>query len=338
VRAGLVSSIPARSGFLVVAGLALSVLSIWVITQLVDIDATLKLLRSIDVVPLFLVGGVLAIQLALRSIRWEYLLPTSEERVAARRLAPVLLVGYLGNILLPARLGEPIRAYLVSRREAVTLSGALGSVLLERVIDLATVAVVAWVAAVAAHAPDWIITGTGVIALAAVAALLVLVIVGVGRVANWFKDHFAPGSPVAKKISDIATRFGEGAGGQQRRWIGLAVAISAVCWLLDGTTFWLIATAVGAPVAWTSCLLIATVTVVGTAIPSAPGYVGTFELATVGIGAALGIASESMLAVAIVAHAMTTLPLAIGGALVLAAASMQPVLARTSRNLQNVDR
>ena len=59
--------------------------------------------------------GVVAVQVALRSFRWSLLLPVRPEGrpIPARRLAPPLLVGYLGNTVLPARLGEAMRAVIV---------------------------------------------------------------------------------------------------------------------------------------------------------------------------------------------------------------------------------
>ena len=112
-----------RRLLLIAAGLGISAGALLLLGQIVDIEATLELLRRTDPLPLMLVLLVLAAQLALRSIRWSYLLPTETgARVPAARLLPVLLVGYLGNIVLPARLGEVVRAYLVSRREAVAFS------------------------------------------------------------------------------------------------------------------------------------------------------------------------------------------------------------------------
>ena len=65
-----------------------------------------------------------------------------------------------------------------------------------------------------------------------------------------------------------------------------------------------------APVA---AMIVSTVAVLSTAIPAAPGYVGTFELAASGALRALGVNDETALAVAIVAHAVVILATAVGG-------------------------
>ena len=60
------------------------------------------------------------------------------------------------------------------------------------------------------------------------------------------------------------------------------------------------------------------VTVLATAIPSAPAYVGTFELAAVSIATALGVPAETALAFAILAHLLSLLPTLVGGPIALA--------------------
>jgi uncharacterized protein (TIRG00374 family) len=257
---------------------------------------------------------VLAAQLALRSIRWSYLLPVETGvRVPAARLLPVLLVGYLSNVVLPARFGEVVRAYLVSRREPVAFSVSLGVVFLERVMDTASLAVVGFAAASLAGAATWMITGTALVAVIASAVVVFLVVVGIGRVVDWGERMLGSASPFVARVGAVVGRFGQGAGEQPRSVIVLAYAISVTCWLLEGTTFWLVGRAIGADLGWMTCVLMAAITILGTAIPSAPGFVGTYELAAVAAGTAVGVPADVSLAVALLAHAATVLPLVIAG-------------------------
>ena len=296
------------------AGLGISAGALLVLGQIVDIEATLELLRRTDPLPLMLVLLVIAAQLALRSIRWSYLLPAETGvRIPAARLLPVLLVGYLGNMVLPARLGEVVRAYLVSRREPVAFSVSLGVVFLERVMDTASLAVVGFVAASLAGAAAWMITGTALVAVVASAVVAFLVGVGIGRVVDWGERMLGSTSPIVGRVGVVLGRFGQGAGEQPRSVIVLAFGISVTCWLLEGTTFWLVGRAIGADLGWMTCVLMAAITILGTAIPSAPGFVGTYELAAVAAGTVVGVPADVSLAVALLAHAATVLPLVIGG-------------------------
>ena len=234
----------------------------------------------------------------------------------------MLLVGYIGNAVLPARFGEPIRAYLVARREDLDAAEAFGSVVLERVVDTATLAVVAFAAAVVVKAPDWIVQATAVAALAGIAFTGALVVIGPGPLVRLTRGLVAH-LPGAARAEPVLGRLDDFARGIERPCcsgaVVVAAIVSAACWMLDATTFWLVARSIGAPVDPAAALLIAAVTVLGTALPSAPGYVGTFELAAATTAQALGVSAAPALALAVLAHAMAVLPTAGAGAVSLIA-------------------
>lgn len=323
---GTASKVGGRRSTLVIrlVGLVVSIAALSVVLHSVDLGACATVVSHADPVPLAACLVVIAAQVVLRSVRWRLLLPAPRHGGSLRvmRILPPLLVGYLGNAVLPARLGEPIRAYLVARREDLDAAEAFGSVVLERVVDTATLAVVAFVAAVAVHAPSWIIQATGLAALIGGGVTGALVVIGpmpLVRVARRIVARL----PMAVRVEPLLDRlddFARGIDGPSRSSaIVFAAAISAACWMLDATTFWLVARSIGAPVSPAAALLIGAVTVLGTALPSAPGYVGTFDLAASTTAQALGVASAPALALAVLAHAITVLPTAGGGAISLVA-------------------
>jgi uncharacterized protein (TIRG00374 family) len=69
-----------------------------------------------------------------RTWRWDYLLRPMK-RVPLRRLFPVVVIGYMGNNVYPARAGELIRAYVLRRREDISVSASLATIIIERVFD-----------------------------------------------------------------------------------------------------------------------------------------------------------------------------------------------------------
>ena len=304
-----------QRGFLAVAGLVLSAAAVWIVLQAVDLEAAAGILGRAAPLPVIAILGVVGLQLALRATRWSHLLPTSP-RIPAMRLLPPLLIGYLGNSVLPARLGEPMRAVVVARREPVGTTEALGSVLLERVIDVATLAMVAFAAALLVGSPAWTAQALGIAAGAGLLGIVLLGTVGI-EPAIRIADRLGLGRRPA--VRGLVVRFAATVGGRsRRRAILLAAAISIGAWLLDAATFWLAGQAVGAGISYAGAALIAGVTVLGTAIPSAPGYVGTFELAAITVAGLLGVPATEALALAIVAHVVTLVPMALGGAVSLA--------------------
>lgn len=300
-------------------GLLVSVVALGVVLRSVDLGACAAVISHANPIPLAACLVVITAQVGLRSLRWRVLLPAPRHGggIRVRRIVPVLLVGYLGNAVLPARLGEPIRAYLVAKREDLDAAEAFGSVVLERVVDTATLALLAFIAAVAVNAPGWIVQATGVAALVGVGLTAALVIVGPTPIVRLTRRLVASG-PFAARAEPIMVRLEVFARGIDRpsrsSAIVVAVIVSGLCWMGDMITFWLVARSIGAPVDPAAALLIAAVTVLGTALPSAPGYVGTFELAAATTAQALGVSAAPALALAVLAHALAVLPVAGAGA------------------------
>jgi uncharacterized protein (TIRG00374 family) len=304
-------------------GLVISVVAVFMVAQLVDVAATIEILKRTQPLPLLGVLGLLATSVTLRAVRWSRLLHRSDgSPIPVARLLPIMLVGYLGNIVLPARLGEVARAYLAARRESVEFSRALGTVLLERVMDVASLSIVGAVVAVAAGAPSWIVQGSLLVAAVGLAVTFALVFVGVGRAATVVERVLRWRPALADRAVAFVRNFGAGAGEQPRGALGLAFVLTTVCWVIEGMYFWLIGIAVGADLSWPVAMLAAAMTVLSTAIPSAPGYIGTYELAAVATAVALGVPSENALAVAVLAHVITSLPVAAAGGVALGRMSL----------------
>lgn len=86
--------------------------------------------------PYFIMASVVLIivDLILRALRWKFLLkPIKSETV--NRLFSILMIGYLSNNILPARMGELVRAQLLGRNCGVNRMQALGTIVVERVFD-----------------------------------------------------------------------------------------------------------------------------------------------------------------------------------------------------------
>jgi hypothetical protein len=315
-----IGALPPRRLAALVVGLVISAVALAVCLQAVDPPEVLRRLGTAQAGPLIALLALLAVQTWVRAVRWGFLLPMKDgARIPARRTLPPLLVGYLGNAVLPARLGEPTRALLVARRENVPGALAFGSVVLERIIDMAVLALVMLPAAWLAGAPRWIVEIAVIAAIGAGAVLVVLVFVGLAAPGRWLDRAGAHlGHGRAASLASLAAarlaEFASGAGAAGRRpALAVAALLTALAWLMDASLVWLAAASLGIPLGLADALVICGVAVLGTAIPSAPGYVGTYELAASAAAVALGIAPESALALAIVVHAMTLLPIALSG-------------------------
>jgi hypothetical protein len=305
-------------------GLLVSAAAVAVLVTVIDIRETATTLGRTN---LWLVAATMLLvpgQVILRTLRWRLLLPLRPDgqRPRVGRVMPVLLIGYLANLILPARLGEPARAYLLARREQIGFARVLGSVLLERVIDLASLAFVAVFAALQARAPEWILRGMVIVAVAGIVIVAVLAASGIAHVIGLLARMFGQRAGRMRAAIEHAISFGEGANGGGWGPLAGAVALSTLTWAFVAGTYWLAAQSLGIDIRISESMLVAAVATLGTAIPSAPANIGTYEVAAVVVLTALGVEAHEALAMALLTHAIVTVPFAIVGAAAVAQLSI----------------
>ncbi len=307
-----------------IAGIAVSVIAGWVAVSGIDLAHVGDILAQVQpaylVVALVVIGG----QLVVRSFRWSLLLPRGQlGRVQARRLVPLLLIGYLGNAVLPARLGDVSRAVLVTRRERIPIAAALGTVVLERVLDTLVLAALVLPVAIAAGA------GSGMVQAAAIASTAAGAVFLAARtpLPGWVLDGVRrrTGSAPLRRLLDHGGRFAKVMDSRRReRLFAKVFALTVVTWMLDASTYWLSARGLGIDLSPAVAFIVAAVAVLGTALPSAAGYVGTFELAASGMARTFGVEPAAALAFAILVHVVSVVPVAIAGAISLMWLGVRP--------------
>jgi uncharacterized membrane protein YbhN (UPF0104 family) len=310
VGASSVSGLRLRS--LIVLGIVSSCIAIALLVAAVDPARTLAVIQRAQPGPLVLAVGILAVQTIVRAARWRLLLGIGGDgaRLPFGLVLRALLIGYLGNAALPARIGEAARAGVVARASNRAFGAVLGSVLLERLIDLVALAVLVLVASMFAPVPVLVIDVAAVVVAIGLGAGLVLAVAGrrLGRAVSR--------NPVGLRQRAVA--FGRhllaGALHPGRVVILAAGGLSLVGWLLDAALYLAAAAALGIALPAGTAVIIAASGALATALPAAPGYVGTYDLAAAAVGAALGLDPAKAVALAAVVHAMVLVPIALAGA------------------------
>src|SRR5688572_33183623 len=123
-----------------VLGVAISGIAIWILARSVDVPRTVDVLRTANPAWILLMVGTVFLDVAARGGRWHALL-LPIKRLPYRRVLGYTYLGYLANNVLPARLGELVRAHALGEGEGVSRTMVLGTVVVERIVD--TVIVVA---------------------------------------------------------------------------------------------------------------------------------------------------------------------------------------------------
>jgi len=238
--------------------------------NLTDLASTLKGAR----LDLMLVAVVVYwAGIAVRVIRWRILLSASCA-IGFPQVAESLIVGYAVNNVLPARLGELFRADYIRRRFGVARSAALGSIIVERLLDaIAVLAMLAFGLLTAKLKPHQMaLTAAAWLASAGIAAGVLFV---VGTV-SWHDRLPLDRWPwLRNRVTILAQAMSI----VHRPAAFLAVAASAVVWALEAAALELVLLGFGTPVDISGLSLIMGAAALSTLLPSAPGYVGSLQVA-----------------------------------------------------------
>ncbi len=257
------------------------------------------------------------LNLALRAWRWQYLLePLGTPSFLNAFKATV--VGFAASAILPARAGEVIRPYFLSRRERMSATGAFATVILERVLDMLTVAALlgayllvskhelASADPVMVEAVTWAgVTATigGIVALGAF-----FVLAGsparIGRMLTRLEQVLP--SKLAGLLARIAEKFASGLGVIRRPGrLLVSLALSIPLWLSIAAGVWSCAVAFRLPVSFMGSFLLIGLLVIGVAVPT-PGAVGGFHWAfRFGVTTFFGAEDDAAVGAAILLHALT---------------------------------
>ncbi len=264
-----------------------------------------------------------------RTIRWRYLLsPLGETKF--RTVFRATVIGFGALALLPVRVGDVIRPYLLARQERLSVSSVFATVVMERVLDLVAVlallAVYVWGFTGGSDLPPRLlgpIKASATVAAVAAATLLAIMWVlathpeRIGGLAAAVA-RFLPGK-LSERVGQLASTFSSGfAAARSIRQLVLALVWSFVLWLGIAAQAWTVTIAFGIPMSFPGTFLLQSMLVIGVAVPT-PGGVGSFhEAYRLGVTTFFGASRDQAVAAALVTHLISFIPPVLGGILFMA--------------------
>jgi len=268
-----------------------------------------------------------------RSLRWGLLL-RHLARMSASALYPVLVIGYMANNLLPARLGEVVRAYIMGQRYGLSKMAVLGTIAVERLLD-AVVLLVLMTAAAAFVGLEGHLRALSLAAAGLVlggAAFLLWAASHRGAVERALGFLLRPLPPrLATRLQGAVDAFLEGAGALRSPMVLAGVALCGlIAWLLEACMYYLVGVAFDLGEGFAVYLVLAGAANLAITVPSTSGGVGPFEWASREVLVAVGVASGVASAYALALHGLLLLPVIVVGLLFLWGIQLAPaaVLAR----------
>jgi len=260
-----------------------------------------------------------------RAWRWHYLLRPLKS-IPTRRLFPTVAIGYFGNNILPARIGEVLRAIVLKKDEEVPISASLATIIVERVFDG-----VVMLAFVFLNLPELarLTSSSGFVGdirtLAMIGSGVFFGVLTIFLVAAMFPERtIALTRAIVQRM--VPQRYREKTLGLVERFLGglaslrsprgalMVFLTSIVIWLLETGKYWFVMHAFPFQVSFFTLMLMNGIVNLATTIPSAPGYVGTFDAPGIAVLQAYGIGKATAAAYTLILHIALWAPItALGG-------------------------
>lgn len=267
-------------------GLGISAVCIWYSTRDVKLPELLHALRSANLFGFIGVMLVTIFGFYLRAVRWRMFLQTPRP-ISTDSLFSSTMIGFMANNVLPFRLGEFVRPWALSRREGLSKSMLLATVVVERAIDMLTLLGIFGLSLMLHPIGESTDAGRMVQAGAKILIVLSVVLTVMVIVAerNRALAHRALAMLPAKihgRVAKLLDRFLDGFGlfrdlGKLAQVFMLSFAMFSCFAVALGVSMWSLD--IHAP--WYAGLTMLVVTAIGIMVPAAPGYVGTLNIACI---------------------------------------------------------
>ncbi|HSF02992.1 MAG TPA: lysylphosphatidylglycerol synthase transmembrane domain-containing protein, partial [Solirubrobacterales bacterium] len=209
----------------------------------IDFGATWDQITAAN--PLYLLLATIAYYATfpVRGLRWRFVLARVGTTISRRDATEILFLSWFVNCLVPAKLGDLYRAYLLKGNFGGSISRTVGTIFIERIADIVVIF------GLALAAGFWSFRGRSrpeidalFLAGFVVAAVLVLLVIGL----NYFGGHLTRFLPA--RVADLYERFHEGSTGALTvRSLPVIGLLTTTVWLLEGVRLFFVIRALELP-------------------------------------------------------------------------------------------
>jgi len=306
-------------------GLLISTISIFLAVRKIDFVMLWGVISGCSLYYLLLAALVNLFQLLIRAWRWKIILAPVKKTGFSNRLLAVLS-GFAANCVLPARLGEFIRADILGQRESTSRSAVFATIVLERLADGFTLLLILVIGLMHVTFPEGMgavsegLKSTG-IGLFVSYLLIIIFIIGFKLRPERYlrildKILFFLPFQLKSKVIEIIRRFETGLTPVRGLYgWGMLIFYSLLLWSSSLCQISLIEHSIGLSLPFIATFIVLSMASFGVMIPSAPGYIGAFHLAVQYGFMFFGVSRELGLSAAILYHASFFFPTILLGAI-----------------------
>ena len=314
-----------RKDWRAVLGFGITALLLWWVLRDVDLREVWLEVRGANFWLLGLAVAIATSNYLFRAMRWEILLRPIHPGTTLRSRFAAVNIGFMASNLLPVRAGEFFRPYALSRMEPVSVSGAFGSLVVERFLDSLAIAALLFVALAAPGFPEdprvwdlslavWI---RGILVLLGILLAGMILLLAFPRTLVRMVEKvaaFLPGKKASRLVVDVFAAFLDGLKVLQSPWLLVKAAVwSLAIWLYQSLAFWVAFQAFGITVGYDVALFVNAVVALTVAAPAAPGFIGTFHAGVKGGLGVYGVPAASTTALAFGFHLGGFIPVTLIG-------------------------
>ena len=270
--------------------------------------------------PLLIVAafGIYYLGFPLRGWRWTKLLRGAGYKVKVKDGTEILFLSWLVNCIVPAKLGDLYRAYLLKLNSPVSATRTLGTVFMERILDLIAVAALGVLAGYW-HFRDHLNNLPAAVQVSLTLGVIVVVLLTVALVAmRSFGRRVMTVLPLPHRVVEFYDRFEEGVFGSVGvRGMPLLCLMTGVIWMTEALRLYLVVRALnftGVDLGFSGALFIALIGSLLTAIPLTPGGIGPVEAGMIGVlTGGFGVSGTHAAAIVLVDRAISVFSIVVLG-------------------------
>lgn len=292
-------------------GVPLSALFLWLAFRNADLHEVWLVVTTAKLAPVVLAVAAMAGVYVVQALRWRAIARTPA--VSARCFCEMVVSGVAVNNVLPGRIGDLLRARWLQVAARIPGGRSLATVFVDRAFDVFALVVALGISLPFVASAEWLrrIAIGGVVLLAA----LVLVLAAARLYTRRRSREGRQRGMIRRLVRDTLEGLSEPLGRKRAACLSL---VSLGAWSLWAVAAWLVARAVGIELSFLDALLVTSVINLGVAIPSSPGFIGTYQWLAVAALALFGVGSTEALAFGVLMQAVWYVPTTlVGGVLLL---------------------
>lgn len=293
-------------------GFIISALCLFLVLRNVDFTLLVKSLVTVRYSYLLVTLFFIFVFTFFRALRWKYLLDPLK-KIGIGNLFELVMIGYLANNILPARMGEFIRAAILGETEGISKISSFATIVMERIFDVITLLIIL------VFASQYLPLMQNryqvpLLAFITFGFLFLLLFLVKYQKEKFFKTFSKVCEPISPKMSHwvqkSANSFIEGLKVlEQGKHLMAICLLSGVIGVSLGGIYYFVAVAFDIPLTIPGLLFLLSIIFLGTMLPSSPGFIGTFHYFCIQGLLLIGVKDKSLaLSYAIVAHLIQYIP------------------------------